>query len=355
MKSLPCVWSFVLLALSAPAAPLSHPAFWRYVHPDAKILIGVDVNALTRSPLWSSLAADFERAGWKQEISASGLDFLEHVERVLLSAPGFETQQLDWDQAPVVLALHGRFPLDQLKSTLTARGARASTYQGIPLLEQDGAKTDLLLALVSPQLLLLGDSLSLRAAIDHQLAGSPSLPSSPLFQRATELAVLYDVWITSTITPPARLAAGVAPAPLLEQIRALEGGISFRDGVSLALSLETPSPATARELTEGLNVLLQFGAMAPKPDPFITGLLSRLRISHDHERAQFAVAWNQLEVAQLLTAARDNFFQAAFHALVPAPSRPAEPTLPVPPPPPTPLVVKVHGLDDGPKEIVFRP
>jgi hypothetical protein len=342
-----------LLCLATAAAfaqPISHPTFWRYVHPQAKTLIGVDLRAVSQSPLWKKIAADFEKSGWKQQVSHQGLDFVKDIDQILLSSPTLPSNARQLEGASVVLAMQGRFQLDKLRSSISAKGAKSSSYKGVPLLLQDG-KTDIVLALVSPKLLVLGDPKSLRAAIDHYETSIAAMSDEPMFQRATELATLYDAWVVSD-APPA--AGPQSPtAQMLKDVRGFEGGISFRDGLALELNLQTDSPGKARELTDGLRVLLQFATMGPQQDPMVKDLVQRLRIQTDDTRASFAILWKQDEVLGLVDNLKTKAVQAAFGA--PAGPIPAAAPLPdsEPKPPSGPLVVKIFGMDEGPRDVVI--
>lgn len=339
-----------LATTAAIAQPISHPTSWRYIHPQAKTMIGVDVRAVMQSDLWKKVSAEFEKSGWKQQVTHHGLDFVQDIDRILLSSPALPANAKQLEGAPVVIVVQGRFQLDKLRASLLAKGAKPASYKGVPLLRQDG-KTDMLLALVSSQLLVLGDPTSLRAAIDHHQSALPALSGEPMFQRATELTTLYDAWIVSDVPPAA--GASAPSAQFLQEVRGFEGGISFRDGLALEVNLRTESPEKARELTDGLRVLLQFAAMGPKPDPMIKDLIERLRVQSDDTRASFAILWKQDEVAGLLNGMKGKVVQAAFGA--PDGPIPAAPPLPDPEPKPPagPLVVKIHGMDEGTREIAL--
>lgn len=342
-----------LLCLAASAAiaqPISHPTSWRYIHPEAKTMVGVDVRAVMQSDLWKKVSAEFEKSGWKQQVRHQGLDFFQDIDRVLLSSPALPANAQQLEGAAVVIVVQGRFQLDKLRASLLAKGAKPTSYKGVPLLRQD-SKTDMLLALVSSQLLVLGDPSSLRAAIDHYQTSLPAMSTEPMFQRATELATLYDAWIVSDLPPAA--GASAPSAQFLQDVRGFEGGISFRDGLAIEVNLRTESPGKARELTDALRVLLQFATMGPRQDPMLKDLLDRLRVQTDDTRASFAILWKQDEVGGLLNGVKAKVVQAALGA--PEGPVPAAPPLPDPEPKPPagPLVVKIHGMDEGTREVAI--
>lgn len=340
-----------LATATAVPQPISHPTFWRYVHPQAKTLVGVDVRTVKQSQLGKKLAADFEKAGWKQQVSRQGVDFIEDVDQILLSSPSLPSNATQLDGAALVLAMQGRFQLEKLRASIAGKGAKSTTYKGVTLLTQDG-KTDIVLALVSPQILVLGDPKSLRTVIDRYESTVPAMSSDPMFQRATELATLYDAWVVSEVPPAAKVQS--LNAQFLRHVQALEGGVSFRNGLALELNLQTDSSAKARELTDSLSVLLQLATMGPKQDPIVKDLIERLRIQTEDNRATFAILWKEGEVFQMVDSLKSKVVKVALGT----PGGPAPAAAPLPEPEPTPqpgpLVVKIHGMDEGTREVVLR-
>src|SRR5687768_2498607 len=99
---------FLGMPLCLAAQSTSLPTFWRYSHPDAKALVGIDVKSIGESPFGARLLKEFAEAGFKARAQAEGFDFLNETERLLLSSPG-TAPGAGQDSAPFVIALQGKF------------------------------------------------------------------------------------------------------------------------------------------------------------------------------------------------------------------------------------------------------
>ncbi|MCC6588858.1 MAG: hypothetical protein IT168_19335 [Bryobacterales bacterium] len=338
------------------AQPQSHPAAWRYIHPQAKTLIGVDVRAAIQSPLGQKLKTEFLNAGFRKTLSTPGVDLLENVEKLLFSSPVLPNTPSAGkaDSQPVVISVSGRFDLAKIRTFMRDKKAKESTYKGIPVFSRVEKGTDIQLALVNAQIVVLGDERSLHAALDLQAAGGAPLAGKPLFQRATELATLYEIWVASEAMPPDATISQMPGGNLLSGVLGLEGGISLREGVDLQLNLLTESPAKAKEIAEAARVLLQFAAMGPNSDKRVQDVLRKLRLDSDGERVSVAIGWPLTEIDQQIAALKGQVLQAALRR-TPAPTpAAADPVPPPTPAKPEPMVVKIYGLSEGTREVTIE-
>ena len=72
-----------VVAAGAYAQSTSMPTFWRYSHPEARALVGVNVKRILESPTGLRLAAEFRDAGIQAKAEGEGFGFLNGVERLL--------------------------------------------------------------------------------------------------------------------------------------------------------------------------------------------------------------------------------------------------------------------------------
>lgn len=349
---------FVLVAVAA-AQPVSHPALWKYVHPKATILAGIDVSQVAASPLGRKLSSDFKISSWTESLSGQGLDFVSGVDRILLSSPGPASATARPQDAPVVVAVQGRFEPDKIRKFALAQGGQSLPYKGVNIMLAPKSEGDMAVALVSAQVLLTGDLSSVKAALDHHAAFSPEAAAAPLFARATELNTLYEVWFVSQ-TPIAGFGLPASPGlqPLAD-VQGFEGGLSVREGLGLELNLQTASPEAAKMLAETAQVMLQFANAGPARAPALTDLLKRLRIQPEEDRVAFSIAWSQSQVEAAVGQWKTRFFKSGPQvAHSPKPPAVPEPLAAVakpatPPAPPVPMVVKIYGLEGGTREVVL--
>ncbi|MEZ5400464.1 MAG: hypothetical protein R2729_12400 [Bryobacteraceae bacterium] len=288
--------------LSASASAQSHPAFWRYVHPDARSMFGLDLRKAKSSPLGQRVSQELQKFGVRQMATQQGFDFVTDVDQVLISSPGgFEDASKGRNEVPMVIALSGRFSVPKLRKKFVSLGARRSLYKGAEIFQPKGKKTDLNAAIVNGSVMLLGDPESIRAAIGNHAGASLETAQSELFARASALSQLHDIWWVSEISP-ASLAAGISgagmpQAEMLRAVRAFEGGISLREGIALAMSLRTADDTSAKQMELALQALLNLSLAGIKDDqPEAKEFLSRVRITAENSLVNAQVAYSTSEI-----------------------------------------------------------
>ncbi len=278
------------------ASSVSMPSMWRYAHPDAKALVGVEWQRILRSPVGEEIrkkVAEADPAGLKD------LNVLESVQRIFVSSPGKRDGDPEGQTAAVV-AVQGNFDLEKIRELAAEKTTGSSTYEDIEILElQDKDGDPAALALVSSQLLLLGDPESVYAAIDHYRAGDPAQASDPLFQRAAELSAGNDIWIVAK-TDPGDFAGDGKQPKFLQSVRSVEAGLSFQDGLGLRLNLGAEDAAKAQELAAGLKLILGMMLSGPQAqDSEGPNLAEKLQVSTEASRVKMALELKPDEVKQL--------------------------------------------------------
>lgn len=342
----------LLAATAVIAAPpsASMPAVWRYAHPNATALIGIEWNRIAGSPVGQQIRSKIGEAGLS---GAEGFDVLDDVLRVFISSPG-KPGGAESEQPPAVIALQGQFDLDEVRALAGAKMVEAGVYQSIPLFEEADAEGDdpMALALASSQTILLGNVGSVKAAIDHYQAADPAQSASPLFARAAELAAGNDVWIVSEASPEDFASSTDGTPSFLQDVESIEAGLSFRDGLGVELSLGAGSPESAQNLAGGLQFLLGMMLSGHESGPGASAITEKLRVMTDSTRvhlalhlsqAEFEDAFDDLESSLSFGAAdRDVGVQAAVRG---------SGEWSWEQPPRQKQVVRIFGLEDGPREI----
>ncbi|MBN8731085.1 MAG: hypothetical protein J0L64_11120 [Acidobacteria bacterium] len=378
--------ALVLGASSLGAEPQSAslPTYWRYSHPEAKVLMGVDVRGILNSPLGQKLFQEMKSMGgaWTSSASAEDMELLQGIERVFLSAPAQAGNLSGAVQREAVVAIQGTFDPARLRRMLGARGKRSS-YKGVEMWSESGSSAKAVgaqLAIVSPQVILIGDSASLRAAIDHHASADPNRAYDPVFLRATEMAPLYEIWFVGNIPPKSLTGDGAAPAgPMaaFDTVESFEAGISIKQGMQLQFNLNTVSPAEASKIAQGLAGMMMFATAAQADTPELGEFLKRVKFGSAGAQVQVSALWSQAELESGMKQMQARVKQALPGALAAVPTRPAasgvsdwnvapaasRPTVanaepaytPEPPPPAGPLTVKILNAEGGNKEVVINP
>jgi hypothetical protein len=332
---------------------------WELAHPDAKLMIGIDLKSLRESAAGRALSAEWKAQPQQIGPAAVAMGFLQQVDRVFLSSPALGPSKPAPSKIagkaaatpvnpPFLMTVEGSLPVQQLLAFLPGTSHR---YHEIDIFH--GAKaTDASIAALDAHTILLGDEKSVLAAIDRR---SKTLPQpSPLLKRAQELAATHDVWIIaddslSNFQPRGTDVSNPLASRLASQIKGLDMGLSVRDGLQFDLSLAAESEAAAAQLSQMFSAQLSLALLAQANNPQAAEMAKRLHIDAEgtHVRASFMLTAE--EFAQQVKA-----MQAAMAARAQAAAQPAaagrQPT-PATPRPVTPGKIRIYGLDEGVKEI----
>lgn len=353
--------SLVLLAVAAvPAAASSHPSFWRYAHPQAKVLVGIEWQRVMNSPPAQRMREEMAKEGWTRMLSSQGLDFIWDIERVFVSSPGGSK-----NQPPLVAAVQGRFDLAKVRQAIHGQGAQALVYRGVALLRNAKPGADQCMALVSPQVLLFGDRASVQAALDHYAAATPP-PASRLYQRASDLSARYDLWFVGTASPQDFAAAGLPE--LVSQVESFEAGLSLQQGLGLDVNLNAKTAESAQALASTIQGFVHLAAMQGGGRPEAAEFLNKLRVNAEQARVTVSLAVDQAEldraVQQMRASVRASVQGGALarmdmrpRAVARGVSNPPAATAVVPAPPPKPAepaVIRIYGAEGGTREIPFK-
>ena len=336
-----------LLVFAATAAAQTNT--WELGHPDAKLLLGIDLKAIRESAAWQVFSdqrkAQAPPAAAQPPLQATmqnmALGIFNQVDRIFLSSPGNPTVNAK-TTAPFLVAVAGKFPLEALKpftQTAPRRYRTADLYRT--------TKTDTTTLAVMDGLVLLGDEKSVLSALDRRGHALP--PASKLLARAKALAATHDVWIVADESlskfQPAKSDWNPLAAPFASQIQGIDFGLAVHEGFQFELSMATESEAAASQMAQmfAMQVQMQLAAKAGTPEVAdmaqklkIDSLGNRMRVSLALPKEEFAAL---LQAAQAAEAARAQAAAAAPHA-PPSAVRPAKPGK-----------IVIYGLDEGPRVI----
>jgi hypothetical protein len=236
-------WLIACGVLAQHASAGVDPALLALVPPDAKMLVGIQVERTQGSPFGKYLLSQVKLdASTRQTMAAAGFD-LSHDLREILAASG--------DGLSGLLLGRGSFQQAKLSKAALTAGAAKSMYRGVEVLRLDaGAKDQVAgsLAFLDATTLAAGDADAVKAVLDRRAAGKPF--SGPLFDRAREISSVTDAWLVSVTLPPA--LTGGAQSPGAAQNPQLG---SFQNLFQSALQLSAGVKFTATQVALSVEVL----------------------------------------------------------------------------------------------------
>ncbi len=361
----------LVLLLAVTRSAFAQTNAWELGHPDAKLLVGVDLKSLRESSVGQSIreqmhaqpAATAAPSPLQASFQAMAFGILNQIDRVFLSSPA-NTAPGAKNNPPFLLVVEGRFPMAQLKPFLQGparpyRGAQVYRTSKTDTTKTDTSKTDTTktnltktdttsVALVDERTLLLGDEKSVLAALDRRGRALP--PASALLARAQVLASTHDFWaiadaplskFRNASTSPGNPVASALASQIASQIKGIEAGLSLREGFQFELNLATDSEATAAQMSQLISAQIQTAMLAQATRPEEAEMVRKLQIGAEGNRMRVNLALTADEFRQL-QAAQAARAMAAARAPQP-PVRAAKPA--------TPGKIMIYGLEGGPREI----
>lgn len=352
----PSVWATqpVPPALTAPAN------LWQYVHPDTRFLAGVDWQRAKNSATGRMIARQLVGKGQQFASSGAALAILDHFDRLLISTTGREIES-PGQQPPVVVAVEGRVDRASIRK-LMPPGTAVERFKGVDLfVPPKGQDTDMLLALISDGVALIGDRDSLTRILD----APTGTRDAALLDRAMQLTVQCEMWMVSAV-PPGQAAGYSLPAmKQLDDIESMDLGVSLGKGLGLRANLITKTEDSAKGLATLTQLITSMAAQSPQQSPELTAIMKNLDVKTDGKAVRIAmdVPFAQLEKGMLTvksatqTAGKrtlESFLgmDLPSHAADAMPARPV--IVAVRPLPPQKRTIRILGLEEGPKEIVYE-
>jgi len=357
--------TLVFAVFLAPAVlnAQSDPALWRFAYPDAKALIGIDWARIRQSPAGSMI-----REKWLTSDGAPvlpGLELLDDIDRILISSPGKNTSD-DASESPILIAIRGHFDAAKVRQVFTHFGARPQSYNSFQVYrpqakdrEGNDAKNTAWV-LFDPETILYGDAPSIFRVLDRNQFAQ-SLPSSgPLVARAGEMDANYEFWMimdATELTSNDQVAALFRGGEWASEAQAFEAGVNLRAGLTADITVRFSSDVTAKRVTAELTRVMNLAARDKSAGAQMQDIAKKLRFSLDGSSTKINLRLSEQELeksAEAFAVSRKASAQLAGNtpasrSLVGNPT----PVLTPVPVPAKPAVIRIEGLDDGPREIPF--
>jgi len=321
---------------------------WRFVHPNAKALIGIDVQRIRTSRVAEEMATQWQSMVTAMPFTLPGTDLIKVIDRVVVSSPGRNEKNPD-EEPPLLIAVSGKFEPGKLRQMLLKGGSKPQAFNSVTIYRpQDNAGKDFGFVVLNSQTLLIGDVKSLCSAIER-VEREPAAAPPGIVERARDLDIAYDFWAV-LLSPPADLSGDRFPlGDIVGKLSGFEAGIAVREGLAFDVNLHAMSEPAAKEIAAQFSKLIHLASKDRENHPEWAGLNRKVKVMVEHADVHFALRFDTKDVTRMsktLDEARARRQQLA-----------KAPPLPVaePPKPPQRQVIRIEGLDGGPREIPYRP
>ena len=319
---------------------------WRWVHPEAKVILGVDWKRAKESPAGQLFQKQLKESD-KSSALAKGIPFLGTVDRILFSSPGgMDGRGKD---SRLLIALDGEIDRELMKRNMVD-GTVIERFSGVDLLIPPPDKGEnMIAAVINERTALLGD----RASIEQVLEGKAPFDNAGLRSRGERMAAGNEIWLVSAAPPLKSAPQGIPMPGNLDSIKALDLGISLASGFGLNASMRMADAEKARGFAAGIQMLSSLMISNQKAPPELADIARSLQVAQDG--SQVTMNLNiPLEVLEKgMLRAKSGFETMGREAVagmlsgqMPKPSKTREPER---------TTIRIYGMEGGVKEIPLTP
>jgi hypothetical protein len=308
---------FLALPLGAFAAD---PSLLQLVIPDAQVVAGLQVDQAKSSLFGQYVLSHLSVNDTKLEqfTSETGFDPRHDVSEIVVASNWKQnTPDNHW-----IVAAHGAFNIEKITKTALANGGAVVPYQGVNIvtrLANSDAQVDTVLAFLDGSLALVGDPVSVKAAIDRKKSNAPA--DGAVLAKAQSVSSGKDFWFV-TLVPLSNFSAsmpdpnlsGAMQGNLLAAINQMSGGIRFGDTVTISAEAVTRSEKDAQALVDVVKFFAGLVQLNRQKDPAagqVATLLDTLQTSTAGNITTISLAIPEHQLEQLINSAHPAHAKAA--------------------------------------------
>jgi hypothetical protein len=280
-------------ALSASTGPDE----LRYIPADAAVIAYADVGAIMNSELRQRIkqAMPMHEQGQAEFQRETGIDIERDIQYLVAAVtPGTKSG---------LLVARGNFNPTQLETLAVQHGGAAETYRDKRLISKETGNPDVSsgsLAFLEPGLVAIGDTGSIKRAIDAQLSATSIRSNEEIMNLVQQIEVSNNAWavgrfdvLTSQAKLPEHIARQIPPVKWFAAAGHINGGVS---GI---VRVEATDDEAAELLRRQVNGALAFGEMMSRSDPRAAMAIQAIQMSGTGKTVQlsFTVPSELLQMA----------------------------------------------------------
>ena len=261
----------------------SQPGEFSYLPSTSTAVAYADVRAIMnsefRKKLRQVLPTGDEQAKLKAEI---GVDIEKDIDSVVAAMAGNEP-----GQGGVVL-IRGRFNEQTIEAAATRHGAKSEGYKGKKLLllaDRDGEAIHVggkpgtaSLAFLERGLLALGDTASVKRAIDTGAGGESVTKNAELMKLVTEIRGTGNAWAVGRMDAFSNHALPGAVKDQLAAVQFMAASVKINGGVSGLLRAEARDDQSAEQLRDIVRGALAAGKLMSGKEPKVDAMLNSFQL-----------------------------------------------------------------------------
>jgi len=309
----------VLVALPFGAFA-ADPGLLQALMPNAQVVAGLQVESAKSSLFGQYVLSHFSVNDTKLEefTSETGFDPRRDVSEIVVASNWMRnTPDNRW-----IVAAHGAFNISKITGTAQSNGGVIAPYMGVNVVTlpaSSSAQEDIGIAFLDSSTALVGDVISVKAAIDRKKSNTPV--DGAVLVKAQSVSSGKDFWFV-TLVPLSNFSSSI-PDPnlsgamqgnLLAGINQMSGGIRFGDTVTISAEAVTRSEKDAQALVDVVKFFAGLVQLNRQKDPAagqVATLLDTLQTSTAGNITTISLAIPEQQLEQLLNSAHPARAKAA--------------------------------------------
>ncbi len=248
----------------AMAACGADPSLLNLVMPDARVLVGVNVEGILSSQIGKQMGAEMQRRAPDVQLmlQKTGFDPTKDLKEILIASTGKGTN------GPTLFLVRGSFDAAKISAAAASTGRTPQTYEGVQIMDNPSESKGAF-AFLDGTTVVGGDLDQVKAAIRRQK--NHTVLNADLASQVVSLSDRYDIWVIST-TPLSEMTSGDAnpqmkqASDLARSIQQLSGGVKLTANLELGADLMTHNDQEAEQLRNTLGFFVGLAA-ASKQNP----------------------------------------------------------------------------------------
>jgi hypothetical protein len=270
-------------ALSASTGPIE----LRYVPPDAAVIAYADVGAIMNSELRLRIkeALPMHQQGQEEFYKETGIDIERDIQYVVAAVtPGTHS---------ALLVARGNFNPTNLEDLAVQHGGVVETYREKRLVSKandsaDGPRGGTL-AFLEPGLVAIGDTDTIKRAIDAQLTATSIIGNDEMMTFVRDIEAGNNAWavgrfdvLAAHAKLPEQIARQIPPVKWFAAAGHINGGVSGM------VRVEANDDEAAELFRRQVNGALAFGEMVGRSDPRASAILKTVQMSGSGKTVQLS-------------------------------------------------------------------
>jgi hypothetical protein len=264
----------------------SGPDELRYIPPDAAVIAYADVSAIMNSELRLRIkeALPMHEKGQEEFRQATGIDIERDIQYIVAAVtPGTHSG---------LLVARGNFNPTQLEALAVQHGGAVETYHEKRLISKStdiSAPSGGTLAFLEPGLVAIGDTATVKKAIDAQLNAASVRSNEEIMTLVNDIDQGNNAWavgrfdvLASQAKLPDQIAKQIPPVKWFAAAGHINGGVSG------LVRVEATDDEAADLLRRQVNGALAFGEMVGRNDPRASLVLKSLQLSGSGKTVQLS-------------------------------------------------------------------